>query len=250
MRDRFLDLAGQYAGFTILLSAEYPLESRAGEYEEPDLHIRVDEAMLGLARATFASGGRLVYGGEAEVALFLADVASEYTRPLPAEGQGLSSEGPAENRPALFRAYLFSPGLEEQLSLMEQAGFAQVHRAGDDTREVAERMIRSNRPGALVCIGGVGDPFFVEGIFRELQPGSPVYALETTGGAARDLAEQQRENLRVPDREILRRLDQLEDEEYAGEDQRTFPELAIPPYPVIMQQIVEELTGGRNRTRL
>jgi hypothetical protein len=102
-------------------------------------------------------------------------------------------------------------------------------------------MLRQTRPDAMVCIGGM------EGVEREaelyrdmiieagIRRTASIYALATTGGAAKLLTEESSKigkHLRAIDVELLGKPD-------------TRPRFI--PYAVVMQRIVDELAGLRHR---
>ena len=94
-------------------------------------------------------------------------------------------------------------------------------------------MIRETQPIAMVCIGGMQGVEEEFHLFRTLLPGAPVFVLETTGGAAAWLAERYPSEVRVIDRDGQRRSRR------SGS-----PDGSEYLYPLIMQEIVEDLAAG------
>jgi len=250
----------------VFLSASVPSPDRADRYRRvPDAAIEIEEAVISLARAVFAEGGQLVFGGHPTIAPLVALVAGEYIAPEPGE---VVSERRAElergtrrlqTPVVIYQSRAFESSLPRETIQMESLGYATIHlieetpeRIGSKTERDAEslrrmriQMISETKPLAMVCIGGMEGVEDEQELFRGIRPGAPVYVLEQTGGAAAILASTASDRFRVFDREILRELAVLETELQGREDQVRDPEEdrpTITPYPLIMQLLVRDLS--------
>jgi hypothetical protein len=66
-------------GRAVFLSASVPAAERSEAYRRvPDAPLRIDEAVVSLARAVFSHNGRLVFGGHPAISPLVAMVAAEY----------------------------------------------------------------------------------------------------------------------------------------------------------------------------
>ena len=237
-------MSGRIPDISILLWAEVPSLDQ-DENHSSDLHIRVEEAIISLARAAFAEEGRLVYYGSLSISLLLATVSAEYVQPLTEEDQYYQTEQAGEQRQPPLILFVSIPSANEvklldELRLVERAGYAAI--LWSTGREYSiDRVIRETQPNALVCIGGSENTLDVINSFRKLRSRLPI-VIETTGGAAQKVARTRPNDVRIFDRKILQLLSGQKTRQTG---QRFFPEVqwkGIPPYPVIMQQIVEELS--------
>jgi len=252
-------------GRAVFLSASVPAPGRSERYRRiEDAHLEIEEAVVSLARAVFAEGGTLVFGGHPAISPLVAMVAGEYLRPRSERGEGEEGSTPIR----IYQCRAFEGFLPDQTLMMFRAGYATLHwtEAIDGERfdpkapgpfcpkslwHMRERMIGETAPIAMVCIGGMEGVEREVEIFRELRGGSPVYVFGGTGGAAAVLAEgEEKATLRVIDREILERLAplrRLRDRELGSD--RGEPERLPVPYPLIAQMLVEELIHRNEPSR-
>jgi hypothetical protein len=175
-------------GQTILLVGGPVLAEERKEIDWPDDEpdVRVEEAVLALARGVFGRGGRILAREHPLVTPLLVEAAFEYWEALPGEE---SPEAREQRRfldaPLLVYSAPRAPDHEEDVADdIERAARIGCLRYIDDQQ-------LENLPIALViCIGGLGD------LGDELEPFSrawrdvrnrrqpPVYVIPSTGGAA------------------------------------------------------------------
>ena len=224
------------AGRTVFLSASVPSPQREAEYRRiPDAAKQIDHAVVSLCRALFSRGGVIVFGGHPSISPLVALVAAEYA----------GSE--TANKPMVFiyQSRIFEGHLPDETLLMYRLGYAELHwidgapgekfdpldpssilRIGGSLRSMREAMIGETNPVAMVAIGGMKGVLDEAEIFQLMRP-SPMFVLESTGGAALILAERGDGRIRVYDREIRERLEDVAP--------------ARTPYGLITQLLVDEL---------
>lgn len=248
---------------TVFLSASVPSPERAERYRRiEDAHLEIEEAVVSLARAVFAEGGTLVFGGHPAISPLVAMVAGEYIRPRFVEGVGEEVSTPIH----IYQSRAFEGYLPDETLMMFRAGYATLHwtEAMDgerfdpeaprdqpfcpkSLRHMREQMIEETAPIAMVCIGGMEGVEREAEIFRELRQGAPIYVFGGTGGAAALLAEEREDGLlRIIDREVLERLAPLRrSRELEAGPAHGEPERPPVPYPLIAQMLVGELIHGQ-----
>lgn len=167
---------------------------------------------MAVARAVFAAGGKLVFGAHPSISPLIASVLGEYSMPeAPATDENgeprQQREGECQPCVEMYQSKVWEPLWAEdsrRLTERPQVGIRWVPAVGDETassiptakpqaprsmKEMRLRMIRESRPVAMIAIGGMEGTQEEAEIFAELLPGHPIYALSTTGGAARLIAE-------------------------------------------------------------
>jgi hypothetical protein len=210
----------------------------------------VEQAVIALARAVFANGGRIVFGAHPSISPLVASVASEYQLAGPPEGQ---------RRVIIYQSKAFEKALPNHTWDLYRFGFADLvwtdakggefYVPGDaasrkcplSLTEMRTRMIGEIRPQWMVVIGGMEGVFEEVELFEKRSRTAPVFAARESGGVARQIAEQ---------RERYPRVRVLEDgwREAGGvtppqtDDPRDIP---MPPYPAIMQWLVGDLVNRR-----
>jgi hypothetical protein len=232
-------------GRTIMLAAGMPDgDTKIGGWD-------IDQAIVALARAVFAEGGRLVAESDASLTLLLAMIAGEYQTQRFAEGSGradvdlapfvrIDRTGPRSHREDEDEALL------ERYRLVDFAS-----RADDDAlakKEISAPPWR-DEPIALVCIGGGAGE--IEQAHRFASKGShrPIFVLKTTGGAAARMDLDPVLSVEAIDTAIVEQVwsrarARLEATEFEFDRRRYEYEERIVPYPVIMQTIVDRLARG------
>jgi hypothetical protein len=268
-------MSGRLSGRSIFLSASVPRPGWAaawrpdskdcGEADDrrvPDAQFEIEQAVVSLARAVFAAGGQLVFGGHPTISPLVATVAGEY-RTFP---RGEAGEEAARPPVLIYQSEAFREYAPEATLLMFRTGVANVRWTPAENGEefkpgmpgplcplsleaMRDRMIAESRPDAMVCIGGMAGIFDEVSLFTEQRRGRPVYALRATGGASAILAEQSAPGLRVIDDEVMARVAErrrgLAGGVPDGEGRAGRP---VVPYPLIMQTLVEEIAGGERWT--
>jgi hypothetical protein len=110
-------------------------------------------------------------------------------------------------------------------------------------------MIEDTSPIAMVAIGGMKGVLDEAALFAELRPGRPVFALETTGGAAALLKKRLpvlSDSIHVPDEgalELVKKFWAGQDHERNNDERQAAesPREHFVPYAFVAQKIVEEL---------
>lgn len=187
-------------GDFIFLSASVPYRQGWTEGAEP---VEIEEAVVSLARAVFARGGRLLFGGHPSISPLVSAVAGEYYPIDPAR----------QVRPVVtFQSEWFRGQLPDETSEMHRMGFSAIEwTPKEESQKASLTMMRlwmlgkmpayvgeRNRlapPQAMVVVGGMEGVLEEAAIFlrqrRDWNMGkpSPFYAFGSGGGAARRLIE-------------------------------------------------------------
>ncbi len=265
----------------IFLSASIPTAQRRNEYEVnnvnkadflrvEDAATRIEEAIICLARAIFSEGGTLVFGGHPSISPLVARILDHYYIPSPAEVTNREHGAPEENvdwkNPSLIiyqsRAWeefliaetkhlsrhpqveiRWTDAVEDErvdLSIIDRP---QVPRSMQHMREC---MIVDTDPSAMVAIGGMQGVLDEAKIFHEHFPAKPIFALPTTGGAARVLAKRDQNSSVVSD--IDQRAAKLIQEFWRQQidDEINWEQLypsatSYIPYAFVTQQIISRI---------
>lgn len=209
-----------------------------------DVDEAADEAVIGLARAVFAEGGRVAVLGDAEVALLVATVAGEYARARSAEGPHGEAEERRDPPPVLFfadaRPAPDAGGSTEPLAVLARLGYAELHAGFADGSP--RGIVGKVRPVAVVCIGGGAEERAAAEALAGGHDGEPpVYLIETTGGAAEALASSAAGSMIPFARDVLERIPKRAAEEQP--DAVDEPRRSWTPYPLILQLLVARLAG-------
>jgi hypothetical protein len=244
---RRLNPERRLANRTVFLSASVPAPNR-GFARPPDAAFVVEQAVVGLARAVFAEGGRLVFGAHPSISPLVASVATEYR-------QASAADGP---RPVvIYQSRAFEEVLPNETWDLYRFGFADLlwtdaeggehYQPGDaaslqcplSLRAMRTRMIKEQKPIAMVIAGGMDGVLEEFTLFREHAERSPIYAARDTGGAAARL---------LVEEGTAPRFHALEDEWLReGGSMGTRAELHdprerfVPPWAAIMQWLVARL---------
>jgi len=251
---------------TLFLSASVPSPDRAARFRRtPQAAFEIEQAVISLARAVFARGGRLVFGGHPTISPLIAMVAGEYRKPRRAES-GVDS-GPAsvviyqseayreiaeEGRLLVYQlesaAVVWTPAVGGERYDPARRGAPQCEKSLEAMRR---RLLIDEAPDAMVCIGGMEGVLEEFKLFKALRPNRPAYALQATGGAAAELAEAADSRVRVAERDVLADLQSRRaalpptaaDGPSPAARKRRDDEPPVTPYPLIFQALVEELLG-------
>ena len=235
---------------TVLLVADPPPPDRRPGAETPAGR---HEALVALARAVFAEGGRLAAPVDVDIALVLGTVALDYSAPPVAERHAEAPPAqltvmemqleplartllaPLAVRGAL--RYLDAQGSEVRVDLTqvaaEQPGLAEVHR-----HRVTPRMVEVTRPIAAVFISPARSAMEDLAVLREAQVRTVMFhdsVLEADVDAELSEVEDPTERLLQggPGERWPRERRPEEEEEVRP----------VPPYPYLMQRLVAEWTG-------
>jgi hypothetical protein len=258
-------------GVKIFLSASVPSSERSVAFHGIPLdraQTEVEQAVISVARAVYAAGGRIVCGGHPTITPILAIVAGEYVDTVAAEFSreadthpdgGLGAAAPL----IVHQLEAFRELMPAATHFLEELGQAQIvwHRVDPSEagksfppdvppyprslRRMRESMMEDAAIRAMVCIGGMEGVQDEATMFLDAKPRSRLYVFESTGGAAAMMAGQFKNvaerggAVRIIDDEVLRsshRADRNSNEELSFTTQ-------FVPYPVIAQAIVRELAG-------
>lgn len=174
----------------IFLSASVPSRSGWTDDAQPT---EIEEAIVSLARAVFARGGRLLFGGHPSVSPLISAIASEY---YPANPKRIL-------RPVItFQSEFYRGDLPDETWDLHRLGWSSIiwTEAGPDKPTSLRRMrdamllgtgvppelIKKNRllpPKFMIAIGGM-DGVRDESILFWRHHKKPVYAIKSGGGAA------------------------------------------------------------------
>ena len=178
-----------------MLSASVPSKYRSGIYQTDrdeklarrraeiygrpvDAAVVIKDAVVSLARAVFAHGGRLVFGGHPAISSLVATVAGEYFDARPSREHGRDSEAPI----AIYQSEIFQGYEPPGTRSLAAARYATLHWAPAQGGEhlqpnkapdpvhfplslthMRQVMIDEGKPAALVCAGGM------EGVEEEVR---------------------------------------------------------------------------------
>jgi hypothetical protein len=250
---------------TVFLSASVPSLKRAERFRRGALAaFEIEQAVISLARAVFARGGRLVFGGHPSISPLVAMVAGEYRKPRRAENG-------KEREPAsviIYQSEAYRDVAEEATLLLYQMDTAQVvwtqavggERFDPERREgpqcqlslesMRREMMNATQPEAMICIGGMEGVLEEARLYEALFPARKIYVLRVTGGAAAELAEAADSHVEVAETELLQDVARLRALSPAAEvghsekiKRRGDDEAPATPYPLIFQTLVAKLLG-------
>jgi hypothetical protein len=250
------DRPGRLRDTTVFLSGSVP--NREGFKRVPDAPFVIEQAVVGLARAVLAEGGRIVFGAHPSISPLVASVASEY------KTVGQSGE---PSRVIIYQSRAFEEVLPDETWDMVRFGFADLiwtdakngerYRKGEPASRycpkslthMRERMIGETLPRLMVIVGGMDGVYEEVDLFQTLwrsseeSGGASIYSAVRTGGAAQIVPGRERKGpleLRVLEEEWVR-IEPAGEVKRIAIDLREFP---IPPYPAMMQWLVRHISGG------
>ncbi len=220
---------GCLQGKTIFLSASIPNPERNPQYlRVKDAHIKVEEAVISLARAIFVEDGRLVFGGHPTISPLIAMVAGEYLTPQVAESHDTHFGNEKEKNHEsvlIYQSEAFREHTPYATLQLFQLGFASIRWIGtvDDERfdpsgssppcpksmkSMRKRMLEETNPASMICIGGMEGVEEELEMFLEICKGKPVYTLAETGGAAAIIAKKSQNQKYDKYNKLIRTIDQ------------------------------------------
>jgi hypothetical protein len=262
---------GRLRGHSVLLSASLPAMERAEIYKRIEAAEIIEEAVVSLARAIFSEGGTLVFGGHPTISPLVALVVREYVTPRVAESFQSGTEGERLGpRVEIYQSEAYREQISEATQRLKRQPGVAVHWVEAIGGEVADPDVRDQpqakqslrrmrlemvkRPDllAMVCIGGMEGVEEEAHLFHEYQARHPVFALESTGGAAAELVRRAGNEQWVlrPEQDVRQRVEAFWREEKErrayGYEQEASPAFAFP-YAYIAQKIVAELINPNER---
>jgi len=252
---RTLDRRRRLANRIVFLSGSVPEPDR-GFVRVPDAPFVIEQAVVALARAIFAEGGRIVFGAHPSISPLVASVAAEYFPP--------NTE--ATMRPVIiYQSEAFKEVLPNDTWDLHRYGYADLiwtdakggeqYKIGEPASrkcpksltEMRTQMISDQNPIAMVIVGGM------DGVEEELKlfctpPRStmPVYAALATGGAASTLYAEWKYVYPMHDleREWSQSAKGALNREASPAESTDPRDKPIPPYGAIMQWLVEQLIAN------
>jgi hypothetical protein len=264
-------LKGRLRGYAILLSASVPIVERAAIYQNIEAAEAIEEAVVSFARAVFSEGGTLVFGGHPTISPLVALIVREYVTPRVAERlQGKEQLEQGGPQVEIYQSEAYRKHIAEATQRLERNIGVNVHwveAVGDEVadpdvrdrpqaKESMERMRlkmvnRSDLVG-MVCIGGMEDVTEEARLFRKHHEKSPIFTLESTGGAAAELARMASNQpwMKMPERGVREIVDLFwahEQERQAHSRERKKERLFVFPYAYIAQKIVADIIHPHSR---
>jgi hypothetical protein len=207
----------------------------------------------------------MVFGGHPTISPLLAQIVREYLMPRMAEifhgREDAEAHGPQVE---IYQSEAYRERIAEATQRLEQQPGVSLHwiesvggemadpdvrdrpQAPESLRRMRFEMVSRNDLAGMVCIGGMEGVREEAQLFHEHRQGLPLYALESTGGAARELARSAGDErwVRVPERGVREMVESFwqlvrENDPHTG---RSDPEQAFAfPYAYIAQKIVAEI---------
>ncbi len=140
---------------------------------------RIEEAVISLARAVFARGGRLAFWHDPVITPIVAGVALEYWVPSPAEGWSENSiEFSTSGRSPVL---VLGEPAEWERECYESS--TRIGHVVFSSEQIWSRL----QPSRIVCIGGDSMVYERLAPIRQRLGRQRIFVLPTTGGAAHDL---------------------------------------------------------------
>lgn len=224
----------------VFLSASVPVRQ---PYVEDARPADIEEAIVSIARAVFARGGRMLFGGHPSVSPLIASVAGAYFPPNP--------DRPPPERPIVtFQSEFFRRHLPDETWALHRMGWSVIEWTPNvnDSREQSLEVMRH----AMLGVPGISDDYLsrnalrpatvmfavggMEGIRDEADIllhqsawHTPIYAVTSGGGAARRLVEE------------LPEVRHLEREFLEANAQHLPRDMAYLPYAAMAQWLLDNL---------
>ena len=269
-----IDLQSRHrlAGTAVFLSASVPVADRGAEFQRTsDAQLRIEEAVMGIARAIFFESGTLVFGAHPSISPLVATIVAEYYRPRPPEPSNGQRERPdrerRESQPSvhMFQSdvwkELWAPATEAlnrqplvRLSWIDRERGERIDPAVRDApqaprsmRSMRIEMISRTSPVAMIAVGGMDGVIEEARIFSELRPGRPIFTFVSTGGASSMLRRLLPEaHIVVVDREGDVAVRAFWQERRPLGTERATDDFYVP-YSLIAQQTIAKIVDGDDR---
>src|SRR5262245_27767619 len=252
-------------GFSIFLSASIPTPERRDEYERiPEAPLRIEEAVLCIARAVFMEGGTLVFGAHPSISPLVARVIDSYY--VPGETSAKHSKNPSL---VIYQSEVWRKDWAEATKILTRHPRVRVEwtkaQAGESVdlaiknrpqapksmASMRTTMIKETRPIAMVAIGGMKGVLDEAEIFAKLRRRKPIFTLATTGGAAALLSKnpKYRDIVEVADAQaqnLVREFWSTQSKAGGGKSSRKGSTDFYVPYAFIAQQIIAKTLERAN----
>ena len=197
----------------------------------------LQEAVISLSRAVFSRGGTLLLTNSDPLVLLVLVVATEYWE------RDVESERLL--RPSEPSVYMCGPTEDDDFAWWTGTGLLVLGGRDWLPDDTMPRLVETQNPLAMICLGGVGRVAIQAHLFREYGRGRPIFAIASTGGDARALADHgvaiaEDRNLMLELGPLRENADLSEEREpLGGAPQRD--EAAIVPFSLLMQRLVDRL---------
>lgn len=259
---------GLLQGLSVFLSASVP--NRPGFPRNSEAATEIDEAVVSFTRAVLAERGVIVFGAHPSISPLVASVASEYVSPElhtapPPEVESIGKPVRQGPRVVIYQSHAYDGYVPDKTWHMYRFGYADLvwcaRQAGEtfepkekkvqcphSLRYMRRKLFEMESPAVMAAIGGMEGVLDEADLFLEYlhmrdqpPPPAPIYALETTGGAAGML------RTRVPS--FVHQVEEewkLEMPPGAAEiELRSDPRArTFVPYPLIMQWLVRKIADS------
>ena len=185
------------------MSASVPARERSAKFNRiQDAALRIEEAVVCIARAIFMEGGTLVFGAHPSISPLVARVTDYYYQPPPAEEsfhretswlnpsveiyqskvwrEHWAASTERLTRHPLVKVYWIESDQNEHIDPDEW----QRPQAPISMKKMRRKMIEETSPIAMIAIGGMEGVIEEARIFHECFPNRNIFTFKTTGGAA------------------------------------------------------------------
>ena len=261
---------GVLRGCSIFLSASVPV--RPGFRRVSGAAVEIEEAVISFTRAVLREEGTVVFGAHPSISPLVSSVAAEYITPRlrntePPEVETLTKQHRRGPGVVIYQSHAYDGYLPDKTWEMYRLGYADLiwcaarngekfdpknnrYQCPESLRYMREQMFATESPSAMVAIGGMegiieeGALFLKNWLIRNSPVDrSPVYLIESTGGAAELLAREGPPSWLLDNRHIVEREWQKDSpaalsESASRNDPRARP---FTPYPLIMQWLAKKI---------
>jgi hypothetical protein len=261
---------GVLRGCSVFLSASVPV--RPGFRRVSGAAVEVEEAVISFTRAVLREEGTVVFGAHPSISPLVASVASEYIVPRlrntePPDVETLSEQRRSGPGVVIYQSHAYNGYVPDKTWEMYRLGYADLiwcaakdgekfdpknkrYQCPKSLEFMREQMFAKESPSAMVAVGGMEGvveegKLFLEHWLTRNAPfnSSPLYLIESTGGAAELLAATVPPEWPLKERHIVEREWQNEtpaalSESAARTDPRARP---FTPYPLIMQWLARKI---------
>jgi hypothetical protein len=245
--------------FNLLLSASVPSDKRDERFTKiKNAQIQIEEAVIGLSRNIFQSGGKIIFGGHPSISPLVALVATEFS--LNKEIENVDRSQSTSKQITIFQSKAYKAVIPEETTSLFNLGYSdiiwtdakngeefnpRIQKTSQCTRSLKFMRIEMMKGeiDALVCVGGMEGVEEEFKLFRELHPAKPIFVLKSTGGASKILADQN------SDSNFVRILDGKDYSNLKSEnkDEEHSVKFNIIPYSFITALIVKEIMDRKNK---
>lgn len=194
----------------VFVSASFPSRERSARFYETADPNEITQALVATLRAVLSAGGRIVFGGHPSVTPLVMMVAEEYLPESIEDRLTLRESG--RSAVIAYQSESFRAAMPESTRNLEAWGLGElrwvevqgdepqftpdgtlIHGTGEQSlRRMRAQMFGETRPVAAIFIGGMEGIHNEAELFRQMCRGQMLYFLGAPGGAARELAQNER----------------------------------------------------------